>query len=990
MVRDDFWMAATRLMTNLEVELSPGHNITVIDLFSQRHATKVLTLFGEACGTLPERSGKPSDEQHAFLNQAIAGLSQDGRIVPVRLALFAEMVKERLWTTQTLREIGGTEGVGVTFLEATFTSPLTNPKHRLHQKAAQAVLKALLPETGTEIRGQMRSEQELKEAAAYTDRPRDFADLMHILDTDLRLIKPTDPTGTDESPASVSSAGRFYQLTHDYLVPSLSDWLTRKQRETRRGRAELRLAERSASWNAKPENRSVPSGLEWATIRLLTRKNDWTDPQRRMMKQGAWVHGVQGFTLAAIFMLCVWGGYEIDGRRQAQMLHDKLLGAPLADVPGIISELKPYRMWIDPLLRHSYAGAKEAGNSQKQLNAALALLPVDDTKVACLKSKLLHADASDISVIRQSLAGHKDYLVAECWRVLERPEPEDPGRTLQAASALALYNPANPLWEEVRIDIANRLVAETGYAITHWIDALRPVGPRLIYPLITVFRDDKRGESARTSATIALAEYLVDSPRDLAELLMDATERHFAILYPSAQSRWISTAPILEGELTKKPPSKRGAQPTEVDNEKLDKFYNRQANAVVALIRMRRTENLHGLLKHSPDPTLRSYLVNRLGHLGVEPGYLIAKLDKENEVTVRRALILSLGEFERGRISTTERDVLVNRLLDLYRSDPDPGIHGATEWLLRQWGYDEQIKGIDKELGKLPLPTLRVERHASSSHRNDRSWYVNKHGQTMVIVRGPVEFDMGEENPGLTRQYIERIAQSFAIATKEVTVEQFQRFLKENPHIQVKNYEPSSRELTCPIYSVSWSDAAAYCNWLSKQEGLPEDQWCFGPNEKGDYAEGMRLLLNRGKKTGYRLPTEAEWEYSCRAAAMTGYSFGEAWGLLEKYAWFARNATPRRSHPVGELKPNDLGLFDLHGNVWEWCLDSLAKDGAGSVDRKASITIINSDALVIRSGGVECEPWFVRSAWRSGSFPFNRSGGPYGSHGGFRLARTQP
>ncbi len=67
------------------------------------------------------------------------------------------------------------------------------------------------------------------------------------------------------------SSFRYYQLTHDYLVHSLRDWLTRKQRETRRGRAELRLAERSALWSAKPENRHLPSVLEWANIRLLTR-----------------------------------------------------------------------------------------------------------------------------------------------------------------------------------------------------------------------------------------------------------------------------------------------------------------------------------------------------------------------------------------------------------------------------------------------------------------------------------------------------------------------------------------------------------------------------------------------------------------------------------------------------------------------------------------------------------------------------------------------
>ena len=126
------------------------------------------------------------------------------------------------------------------------------------------------------------------------NRPRDFDDLIHILDPELRLITPTDPEGSSsEGQPTASPSGRYYQLTHDYLVHSLRDWLTRKQRETRRGRAELRLAERSASWNAKPENRHLPSALEWANIRLLTRKKDWTEPQRRMMKRAGRVHGLR-------------------------------------------------------------------------------------------------------------------------------------------------------------------------------------------------------------------------------------------------------------------------------------------------------------------------------------------------------------------------------------------------------------------------------------------------------------------------------------------------------------------------------------------------------------------------------------------------------------------------------------------------------------------------------------------------------------------------
>ncbi len=123
--------------------------------------------------------------------------------------------------------------------------------------------------------------------------------MLRDLDQDVRLITPTDPEGTvpegDERP---DPAGRFYQLTHDYLVPSIREWLTRKQRETRRGRAELRLADRAALWTAKPENRHLPSVLEWANIRLLTKKRDWTEAQRTMMKRAGRVHGLRGLGLA--------------------------------------------------------------------------------------------------------------------------------------------------------------------------------------------------------------------------------------------------------------------------------------------------------------------------------------------------------------------------------------------------------------------------------------------------------------------------------------------------------------------------------------------------------------------------------------------------------------------------------------------------------------------------------------------------------------------
>ena len=147
-----------------------------------------------------------------------------------------------------------------------------------------------------------------------------------------------------------------------------------------------------------------------------------------------------------------------------------------------------------------------------------------------LTDRMLHAHSNEISVILMSLTGYTNGLVADCWRILEKPTQEDQGKSLQAACALASYDPKNPRWSNIRDDVANRLVAENAYGVASWIDALLPVANQLRDPLVAIFHDDKRGESERTLAASALAEYLDDQPRVLTKLLMDAIEKQFGTL----------------------------------------------------------------------------------------------------------------------------------------------------------------------------------------------------------------------------------------------------------------------------------------------------------------------------------------------------------------------------------------------------------------------------------------------------------------------------
>jgi serine/threonine protein kinase len=728
LVRDDFWLAVSRFFQGLEVRLVEGHNAALVDLFDPRHARKVLAAFGRTFGALPEGPGAGTADQARFLDQAVAGLAQGGKVVSVRLALFAEMMKGKPWTPASLREVGGTEGIGVAFLEETFAASTAPPQHRLHQQAARSVLKALLPESGTDIKGQMRPRPELLEASGCAARPRDFEELLGILDGELRLVTPTDPEGeqAEGPPRPTPAAGPCYQLTHDYLVPSLRDWLTRKQKETRRGRAELRLAERAAAWQARPENRHLPAWWEWANIRLFTRRRDWTPPQRGMMRRAARYHALRGVALTLLLAAATVTGLGIYRQvlEQNQATHaaglvQRLLDAETAQVPGIVAEMEGYRSWADPLLRREHDQA--APDSRRKLHTSLALLPVDPGQVDYLYGRLLDAAPHEVPVLREALRPYRQEWQGWLWAVVGQPEKGRPGQRLRAACTLAAYDPDGPRWDQASGPVVEQLLAENAVYLGVWLDGFRPVKERLLGPLAHAFRDRGEGRTAeRNLATSILADYAADRPDVLADLVMDADAKQFAVLYPKLKDHGDRGLPLLEKEVDR----------TVVPEDEKEKLAQRQANAAVALLQMGRPERVWPLLKHGPDPRVRSYLIHRLAPLGADPRAVVQRLEEEKEVSSRRALLLGLGEFGDKELPAAQREALVPKVLDLYRNDPDPGLHGSAAWLLRQWGQRERLKKTDRELA-----TGKVE--------GQRRWYVNGQGQTFTVLPGPVEFLMG-------------------------------------------------------------------------------------------------------------------------------------------------------------------------------------------------------------------------------------------------------
>ena len=298
--------------------------------------------------------------------------------------------------------------------------------------------------------------------------------------------------------------------------------------------------------------------------------------------------------------------------------------------------------------------------------------------------------------------------------------------------------------------------------------------------------------------------------------------------------------------------------PEATETEK-DGLAKRQARAAVALIRMDKAEEVWSLLRHSADPRLRSFIVNCLSPLGADPKLIVDELDRIDpnakptsakgqqkmnailfhpETSMRRALILALGTYRTEVLSPSERRLLIGKLLDLYRNDPDSGIHGATEWTLRQWKQQEKLKTVDIDLVEL-------------KDRGDRRWFVNSQGQTFAVIEGPVEFHMGSPPTELDRDIDETPAPRLSFHALRhrrqggdgravSTLRRDQSPVRARPErpgpLQPRWGRTDDRRLLVR--------SRRLLQLAQRAKNLPEDQWCYLPNEGGAYDEGMSIPGN--------------------------------------------------------------------------------------------------------------------------------------------------
>jgi formylglycine-generating enzyme required for sulfatase activity len=358
----------------------------------------------------------------------------------------------------------------------------------------------------------------------------------------------------------------------------------------------------------------------------------------------------------------------------------------------------------------------------------------------------------------------------------------------------------------------------------------------------------------------------------------------------------------------------------------------------------------------------------------------IGLLRETGSDAARRNALRLVGTYDSSAPADDDRRAVNEQTA---RPFSEAGVQMASQWLRQRWGLPGQTSSFPNDKGD-----------------GRQNWYQNSQGQTMVVLNlnEPALMGSARNDPerfaDSERQHWVRVGRKIAIASTETTVRQFEDFLAD-PKVKAyyaskvfrsskQTYAPSA---DCPQISVRWYDAARYCQWLSEKEGLPKSEWCFPGIWELEDGATLQLPPDIAKRRGYRMPTEAEMELACRGGCNDSRPFGSSPALLAGYAWYSANSRGR-THAVGLLKPNDFGLFDVLGNVNEWCLDEYQPYRApfkAMDDDEIDSSVKPELPRVLRGGSFTHAAKDQRSANRIRTVPARENSLTVG----FRIARTE-
>ena len=894
-------------------------------------------------------------------------------------------MKSREWVPKSIEEVGGVSGVGVRFLEETFGDKYATIQIRKHQQAVRGILSGLLPSTGTDIKGHNRSSTELQKAVGYETKPGEFAELINLLDKNLRLITPSDDSG---------SANRSYQLTHDYLVPALREWLNQKQRETKKGRAELKLAERAAIWRATQENKQLPTLWEWMQIRRWTDSKQWTPLEQAVMQKTGRMH-IKNWGSAMLASLLAVGtvGYVFQQQNLRQKEKITVALDSLQNTPGpadrvnidMLLEMKRPDL-IVPDLAGRFIAASEP---REKLSLALALacfgVVVDEDY---LISQIDEIEDRDTEILIDVL-GRYPYRSIEKLRQAAKNcnTPELQRRKARLAlAALAIGDTVLPIdasefegrpdpgvrtwfidefrrWKLDRPDLVNTMADSTSPALRSAVC----LGLGQI-PVKQISSQDRNGiaglatnwYSLPDSSTHSAVAWLMREWELSDSTLPDAKQEidggnwflnsqgvTFVQITPSAREPKTLPDPLEPyrqrlSEIQKMPIEERNKP--EVRYELGTKFYGLgQYEAAL--------EECDTILKTQLDDSMKDLRKNSLKLRLVT----LARLKRSEETDV------ALTEWQATEPSSKDW-IYTESVVLLWLGRKENAVERLEKWLASEESAAPETQYT------LARTLARFAADDSATTEEKRVWsdraigILERWSAGVTSDRSRIQRDLALLALHSDPRFVKLAAdlskvpkQPYWLASREVTRGEYEAFLNdtgydgEKPKV-AKERRPDDAVSPTPDHPalyVSWYDAVMYCNWLSRSEGRTPAYRSAGKEKIMDAFSSVEIEVDKWEEvdgaTGYRLPRELEWEYACSAGSQTLWSTGNDESLLSAYCQMLPS---KLAYPTGKKLPNAWGIHDLHGNVIEWCWELYDSGGSDRVNRGGSWS---AEAAICRS-----------------------------------------
>jgi serine/threonine protein kinase/formylglycine-generating enzyme required for sulfatase activity len=497
--------------------------------------------------------------------------------------------------------------------------------------------------------------------------------------------------------------------------------------------------------------------------------------------------------------------------------------------------------------------------------------------------------------------------------------------SMPMSAALAGLNPLYSEWTILEKHVADQILTLSEADLARWLALFDPIGkPRLAKLFRHLMDSSEEGSQVKLQSTRVFAHLYRDDVSELTSLIQEVGPSQLNVLLARKEIQKPEMIAALTRKFDQLFQEWRPIQNQEDQSPTIAEI--RMARLAISLFILGKADSLLEAIQHRADPTLQSLVIHGLAQQKISPEVVLELLREYRNAADSRSIAIRFGLLQILALldlkTANGHNVDWSIVRELWLGDADCGVHSAARLAAIRIGIE--------------LETLSLGEHGN--------WRVDAIGsgtQDFVIIE-PGVFQMGILDPSNAKLgvspwpwHLRLIPRQFGIATTEVTIRQFRDLL---PDFPIKDYMLAGSSQDSAMVVKSLDSAYQYCNRVSEEAGYES---CYELVQHGS-EKRWEPKNNHLELSGYRLPTDGEWELACRAGTSTSRYFGNADHLMASYGWLKENlnqADRRQSNAVftqrvARFLPNRLGIFDLYGNAKELCDMSNPpnNDGAAFVD----------------------------------------------------------